>query len=86
VSQGDGSPSRSQGSPSEVDVAVFSQAEQETTGRETLLAVGEAKWNDTMSLARLERLRRIRHLLASRAIGATASDRTRLLCFTSWSA
>ncbi|MFE9093636.1 ATP-binding protein [Streptomyces sp. NPDC007264] len=66
----------------EVDVAVFGQAEHETNGHEALLAIGEAKWNDTMGLAHLERLRRIRHLLASRATGTTASDRTRLLCFS----
>lgn len=66
----------------EVDVAVFGEDEHETTGRETLLAIGEAKWNDTMGLAHLERLRHIRNLLASRPTGATASHRTRLLCFS----
>jgi uncharacterized protein len=61
---------------------VFGQAEHETTGRKTLLAIGEAKWNDTMGLAHPERLRRIRHLPASRGTGTGAFGQTRLLCFS----
>ena len=34
-------------------------------GREAILAVGEAKWHETMGLAHLDRLRRIRGLLTA---------------------
>ncbi|GIH23886.1 ATPase AAA [Acrocarpospora phusangensis] len=61
----------------EVDVAVIGHADG---AKPPLLAIGEAKWGETMGVGHLDRLRRIRALL-------TASDRydtssTRLLCFS----
>jgi AAA+ ATPase superfamily predicted ATPase len=61
----------------EVDVAVFGRDDE---GRETLLAIGEAKWNDTMGLGHLQRLRHIRSLLTER--GASGAASARLLCFS----
>jgi AAA+ ATPase superfamily predicted ATPase len=63
----------------EVDVAVHGHDEADPD-REVLLAIGEAKWNDTMGLGHLRRLRHIRDLLAAR--GAADLERTRLLCFS----
>lgn len=61
----------------EVDLAVFGRDDD---GRELLLAIGEAKWNDTMGLGHLERLRHTRALLQDR--GNMRTDGTRLLCFS----
>jgi AAA+ ATPase superfamily predicted ATPase len=61
----------------EVDLAVFGRDED---GREVLLAIGEAKWNETMGLGHLQRLDHIRTLL--RARGGVPAERTRLLCFS----
>jgi AAA+ ATPase superfamily predicted ATPase len=61
----------------EVDLAVFGTADD---GREVLLAIGEAKWNEVMGAGHLERLRRIRDLLA--ASGRTDPARTRLALFS----
>ena len=61
----------------EVDVAVFGRDAAE---RENLLAIGEAKWNDTMGLDHLRRLEHIRSLLRSR--DGIRADRTRLVCFS----
>lgn len=60
----------------EVDVAVHGENGH---GEGALLAIGEAKWNDVMGLAHLERLRRIRALLTARG---TATEDTRLHCFS----
>lgn len=46
----------------EVDVAVVGVADGD--GKPPLLAIGEAKWNDTMGIAHIERLRHIRDLIA----------------------
>lgn len=62
----------------EVDVAVFGRDD----GGEQLLAIGEAKWNDTMGLGQLERLRHIRGLLAARDDRSASTSATRLLCFS----
>lgn len=61
----------------EVDVAVI-----ESTGgaRPRLLAIGEAKWQDTMGRAHLERLERIRSILGRS--GAFDTTGTRLICFS----
>ncbi len=61
----------------QVDVAVFGHTEG---GRPPLLAIGEAKWNDTMGLGHLERLHRIRQLL--QANEKLDASRTRLVCFS----
>ncbi|MYS83485.1 AAA family ATPase [Embleya scabrispora] len=61
----------------EVDVAVFGRDDH---GRETLLAIGEAKWKARMGRAHLAHLERIRELLAART-GVDATH-TRLLCFS----
>jgi AAA+ ATPase superfamily predicted ATPase len=68
----------------EIDAAVFGHAEGGDPDRETLLAVGEAKWNDTMGVGHLQRLRRIRDLVAARqpAAGAVPAEQTRLVCFS----
>ncbi|WP_240958280.1 AAA family ATPase [Streptomyces barkulensis] len=60
----------------EVDVAVHGETDN---GREALLAIGEAKWNDVMGMGHLERLRQIRALLVARG---TAHDTTRLQCYS----
>lgn len=61
----------------EVDVAAFGYDE---SGRDFLLAIGEAKWNETMGLGHLRRLDQIRDLL--RAQDSTSAGDTRLLCFS----
>ncbi|MFC6074936.1 AAA family ATPase [Microbispora bryophytorum] len=60
-----------------VDVAVIGIADG---GKPPLLAIGEAKWNDTMGIAHVERLRHIRDLIA--ASGRYDTTRTRLVCFS----
>jgi hypothetical protein len=59
----------------EVDVAVIAASDD---GRPRLLAIGEAKWQDVMGRSHLERLERIRSLIA--AAGAFDTSETRLLC------
>ncbi|WP_249350143.1 hypothetical protein [Microbispora sp. H10836] len=61
----------------EVDVAVIGVADG---GKPPLLAIGEAKWNDTMGIAHIERLRHIRDVIA--ASGRYDTTRTRLVCFS----
>jgi uncharacterized protein len=48
--------------------------------REAILALGEAKWQATMSMSHLERLRRIRGLLVAQ--GRPGAATARLLCFS----
>jgi len=48
-------------------------------GREPVIAIGEAKCGEVMSLSHLERLRRIRGLLATQ--GRPGAGEARLLCF-----
>lgn len=59
----------------EVDIVVFGEGPD---GRETLLSLGEAKWNDTMSMGHLDRLRHIRDLLAAKF----DTSRTTLACYS----
>ncbi|MBA2950790.1 AAA family ATPase [Streptomyces himalayensis] len=61
----------------EVDLAAFGRDED---GRETLLAIGEAKWNETMGFGHVQRLEHIRDLI--RARGTVNAPATRLLCFS----
>lgn len=61
----------------EVDVAVFGQSDD---GAEVLLAIGEAKWHETVGIAQLQRLERVRELL--RARGDLRADRTRLFLYS----
>jgi uncharacterized protein len=61
----------------QVDVAVLGHADG---GRPPLLAIGEAKWNEVMGLGHLERLHRIRELLAGN--GKFDTSATRLACFS----
>ncbi len=61
----------------EVDVAVVGIA---NGGRPPLLAIGEAKWNDTMGAGHVERLRKIRDMIG--AAGRYDTADTRLLCFS----
>ncbi|WP_147140903.1 ATP-binding protein [Stackebrandtia albiflava] len=61
----------------EVDVAVIGIGDG---GRPPLLAVGEAKWGETMGIAHLERLRHIRDLIEHS--GKYDTTGTRLLHFT----
>lgn len=60
----------------EVDVAVHGE---DGGGRSVLLAIGEAKWSEVMGVGHLERLRHIRSLLVR---GGTATEATRLYCFS----
>jgi hypothetical protein len=60
-----------------LDVAVFGRDDD---GRETLLAIGEAKASSAMDLHHLARLDHIRGLL--RACGSVPDERTRLFCFS----
>lgn len=61
----------------QVDVVVLGPGDDD---RETVLAIGEVKWHETVGMPHLERLRRIRGLLtAGRRHGAATG---RLLCFS----
>lgn len=60
----------------EVDVAAFGN---DIDGRRVLLAIGEAKWAETLGSGHLERLRRIRDLLVR--AGQPGADTARLLLF-----
>lgn len=61
----------------EVDVAAFGQDEE---GRDTLLALGEAKWQETITASHLKKLEHIRGLLLAR--GEPGADNARLLFFS----
>jgi AAA+ ATPase superfamily predicted ATPase len=61
----------------QVDVAVAGHAEK---GQPPLLALGEAKWNEVMSITHLERLIRVRDLVAG--LKKYDTTRTRLVCFS----
>jgi uncharacterized protein len=61
----------------QLDVAAFAVADD---GRETLSAIGEAKWREIMGFAHLERLRHIRGLLTAQ--GRPGAATARLLCFS----
>jgi uncharacterized protein len=60
----------------QVDVAAFGVDD----GREAILAIGEANWHETMSIAHLDRLRHIRGLLTAQ--GRPGAATARLLCFS----
>ena len=60
-----------------IDVVVLGR---DDTGRETILAIGEAKQNDVLGRAHLDRLERLRDLLVRRDERATAD--TKLLMFS----
>jgi hypothetical protein len=60
-----------------VDVAVFGRSEDD---RDVLLAIGEAKWQETMSASHLKRLQHIRELLAAK--GGPGAHDARLLLFS----
>ncbi|MFE9639288.1 ATP-binding protein [Nocardiopsis alba] len=62
----------------EVDVAIVGIPDG--SRRPPLLGIGEAKWNDTMGAAHIERLRHIRELIARG--GRYDTERTRLFCFS----
>jgi AAA+ ATPase superfamily predicted ATPase len=61
----------------EVDVAAFGLDDHDG---EALLAIGEAKWNDTMGLGHLKRLQHIRELVRTRH--TDTAKRTRIMCFS----
>jgi AAA+ ATPase superfamily predicted ATPase len=61
----------------ELDIVVFGR---DPGGRETLLAIGEAKWNEIMGVGHLRRLEHIRDLLRVR--DGVDAESTRLLCFS----
>ncbi|MGH3232489.1 MAG: AAA family ATPase [Streptosporangiaceae bacterium] len=61
----------------QLDVVVFGLADE---GPEPVIAIGEAKWNEVMSVTHLDRLRWIRGLLTAQDRPGAA--RARLLCFT----
>jgi uncharacterized protein len=60
----------------EVDVVAFGRSEGD---RDVLLAIGEAKWQETMSASHLKRLEHIRELLAAK--GEPGAQDARLLLF-----
>lgn len=61
----------------EVDVAVFGRGDDD---RDVLLAIGEAKWQETMSASHLKRLEHIRDLLAAKS--GPGAQHARLLLFS----
>lgn len=61
----------------EVDVVVFGLDDD---GRQPLLSLGEAKWGDVMGLGHLDRLRRIRNLLAAQ--GRDGAENAKLACYS----
>ena len=61
----------------QLDVVVFGLEDE---GPEPVIAIGEAKWNEVMSVAHLNRLRHIRGLLAAQ--GRAGADGARLVCFS----
>ncbi|MGH3300859.1 MAG: ATP-binding protein [Streptosporangiaceae bacterium] len=61
----------------EVDVVVFGRGED---NRDVLLAIGEAKWQETMTTGHLKRLEHIRDLL--QASGKPGAEGSRLLLFS----
>lgn len=61
----------------EVDVAAFGQDEE---GRDALLALGEAKWQETITISHLKKLEHIRGLLMAR--GEPGAENARLLFFS----
>jgi uncharacterized protein len=61
----------------EVDIAVFGER---ADGREVLLSIGEAKWNDSMGLPHVDRLRTIRDLIG--ATGRIDTSHTKLACYS----
>lgn len=61
----------------EIDVAVFGRDEKD---RDTLLGIGEAKWQETIGSSHLKRLERIRDLLVAR--GEPGAGTARLLLFS----
>jgi uncharacterized protein len=61
----------------QIDVPAFAVGDD---GRKAVVAIGEAKWHETMSLAHLERLRRIRSLLAAQ--DRPGASTARLLCLS----
>jgi AAA+ ATPase superfamily predicted ATPase len=61
----------------EVDIVAFGLTDDD---RRPLIALGEAKWGDTMGLGHLDRLRRVRTLLAAQ--GRLGAETARLACFS----
>ena len=61
----------------QLDVVAFGLEDE---GPEPVIAIGEAKWNEVMSMTHLDRLRHIRGLLTAQ--GRPGAAGTRLLCFS----
>lgn len=61
----------------EIDVVVLGR---DAADRKTVLAIGEAKWNETMDIGHIRRLEHIRNLL--RARDNSHAQNTRLICFS----
>nr|WP_323746012.1 hypothetical protein [Catenulispora pinisilvae] len=61
----------------EVDVVAYGLDDD---NRQPILAIGEAKWGETMGIAHLERLRHIRALLAAQ--GRHGAETARLACYS----
>jgi len=61
----------------EVDVVAYGLDDDDRT---PLIAIGEAKWGDTMGIGHLDRLRRIRALLTAQ--GRHGADTAKLVCFS----
>lgn len=61
----------------QLDVVVFGRTDD---NRPTILAIGEAKWGETIGVGHLERLRHIRGLLSAQ--GRLGAATARLLCYS----
>ncbi|MGH3544345.1 MAG: hypothetical protein ACRDPW_00185 [Mycobacteriales bacterium] len=61
----------------EIDVAVIGEDER---GRRSVRSIGEAKWNETMGLGHLERLRHLRELLQRHP--SLDTSHIRLACYS----
>lgn len=61
----------------QVDVVAYGLDDDNRT---PLIAIGEAKWGDTMGIGHLDRLRRIRALLTAQ--GRHGADTAKLVCFS----
>jgi uncharacterized protein len=67
----------------EIDVAAFGQGDE---SRNTLLAIGEAKWHEQMTTSHLKRLEHVRGLLQAKAQPGAESARLFLFSGTGFSA
>ena len=68
------------GHPSEVGQGTVNDPVNRTSDRSRLLALGEARWNETMGLGHVERLRHVRALLTAQ--GRDGAATAKLACYS----